>query len=274
MSIKLSVIIPVYNSEKYIKRAIVSYLKQENFNTELIIIDDCSYDRTSMICNQLLNQHPSIKYFKLTYKKGVSYARNKGIELSKGEYILFLDADDILGDKIIDRILIDIQDSKTDILLTGYEIREKKNTFYYPQNNDFDNKKSFLQSMYKYDSNRSIRFGTIWAKIYKKKVITTLFDVSLNYAEDTIFNIYFFNNVKYIKIDSFISYIHIDCNPSSLSKQYQNNYIELLNLVFNLYCELFRSESINLDDPFILNKKRQMNILIKNYEKTNIKGDN
>lgn len=91
--IYISVIIPTYNREKTIKRAIESVLNQTYSKLELIIVDDCSKDNTEKIVKNIEDKR--LKYVKLEKNKGANYARNKGIELSKYDLIAFQDSDDV-----------------------------------------------------------------------------------------------------------------------------------------------------------------------------------
>ena len=88
----ISVVIPTYNREKTIKRAIDSILNQTYKDIEIIIVDDCSKDNTEEIIKQYKDNR--IKYIKLDKNSGACAARNKGIELAKGQYIAFQDSDD------------------------------------------------------------------------------------------------------------------------------------------------------------------------------------
>lgn len=89
----VSVIIPTYNREKIIERAIYSVLNQTYTDIELIVVDDCSTDNTYNIISKIKDKR--LKYFKFDRNRGACAARNKGIELSRGEYIAFQDSDDI-----------------------------------------------------------------------------------------------------------------------------------------------------------------------------------
>ncbi len=89
----ISIIIPTYNRAQYLVRAIDSVLKQSYRNWELIIIDDASDDRTEEIIASYL-KNPQITYQKLPFNKGVSHARNRGVDKALGEWIAFLDSDD------------------------------------------------------------------------------------------------------------------------------------------------------------------------------------
>ena len=99
----VSVIIPVYNSEKYVKEAIDSVLKQTYQNFEIIVVDDCSTDNSCQIIKKIDDQR--IRLIKLDKNSGVAVARNIAIENAKGQYIAFLDSDDIwLEDKLLQQI--------------------------------------------------------------------------------------------------------------------------------------------------------------------------
>ena len=91
---KFSVIIPVYNAEKYIERAIDSIVKQDYKDYEMILINDGSTDRSLEIIQRLAERNTRIRVESIV-NEGVSHARNKGIELANGEYVLFMDADDM-----------------------------------------------------------------------------------------------------------------------------------------------------------------------------------
>lgn len=91
----VSVIMPCFNSEKYIANSIISVLEQEYGKWELIICDDNSHDKSLDICKYYSNRDNRIKVICNKYKKGAAGARNSALELSKGQYICFLDSDDL-----------------------------------------------------------------------------------------------------------------------------------------------------------------------------------
>lgn len=95
----VSVIIPVYNSEKYVKETIESVLKQTYQNFEIIIVDDCSTDNSCQIIENIDDQR--IQLIQLDKNSGVAVARNIAIENAKGQYIAFLDSDGSKGDHIL-----------------------------------------------------------------------------------------------------------------------------------------------------------------------------
>lgn len=101
----VSIIMPAYNCEKFIEDSIESVISQEYSNWELIIIDDCSNDNTSQVIEKYCNYDSRIKYYKNEINKGVSFTRNRAIQLSKGTWIAFLDSDDIWSqDKLVKQL--------------------------------------------------------------------------------------------------------------------------------------------------------------------------
>ena len=92
---KVSVITPMYNCEKFISETIESVLNQTYTNWEMIIIDDCSTDKSKQIVKQYIERDKRIRLIALNENSGAAVARNKGIEVSSGRFIAFLDGDDL-----------------------------------------------------------------------------------------------------------------------------------------------------------------------------------
>lgn len=91
----VSIITPLYNSEKFIEETIESVLKQTYSNWEMIIVDDCSTDLGLSIVKKYSEKDSRIKYIRMKKNSGAAFCRNKAIKLSKGEFIAFLDSDDL-----------------------------------------------------------------------------------------------------------------------------------------------------------------------------------
>lgn len=96
---KLSVIVPIYNSERFLIRCIDSILNQTYHNLEILLIDDGSTDRSASICSDYAAKHPCIKYIRLM-NGGASKSRNVGLKLSTGKFVTFVDSDDYLESDI------------------------------------------------------------------------------------------------------------------------------------------------------------------------------
>lgn len=120
---KISVIIPVYNVEKYLRRCIDSVLAQDYDNLEIILVNDGSTDESPNICDQYAIRYKNIK---VIHKKngGLSDARNIGIDLASGKYIMFIDSDDFVSSKIISFLYADIIAYSADISTCAFVLFE------------------------------------------------------------------------------------------------------------------------------------------------------
>lgn len=110
-NILVSVIIPIYNTEKYIEETILSVLKQTHSNLELIVVDDGSTDNTFKFLEAICKDDRRIKLIKQK-NQGVSIARNTGFSVSKGSYIAYLDADDVWAPNCLELMLIKFSSDK------------------------------------------------------------------------------------------------------------------------------------------------------------------
>lgn len=176
-----SIIIPVYNSEKFIDDTISSVLAQAHHDFEIICIDDCSDDNSYTVLEKHSKKDTRIKVIKLNKNSGVSIARNEGIRNADGEYILFLDSDDRLLEGSLNRIETLIrQDSEPDLIVGKYIVIPDEN---YPS----------FESMFKESESTRIldhindfkSYNSVcWFYIYNKKFID---DYGLYFKEARIF---------------------------------------------------------------------------------------
>ncbi|MCB2293950.1 glycosyltransferase [Clostridium algoriphilum] len=120
---KLSIIIPAYNVEKYIKKTINSLIAQTKKGFEIIIVDDGSTDNTLKVISECIEEN-NLDYCKVIQKAngGVSTARNEGIEAAKGKYIMFLDGDDYVDKDTVEHIYKNIDEVGKDVLFWGCNI--------------------------------------------------------------------------------------------------------------------------------------------------------
>ena len=126
MQYLLSVIIPFFNAEKHLKKTVESVLKQRNKDTEIILVDDCSSDRSKKITEILKKKNSCIKVLRHKTNQGVGASRNSGIRISRGKYLVFLDSDDNLFSKSLKNLkAVIIKKSYPDIII----LKHKKSTF-------------------------------------------------------------------------------------------------------------------------------------------------
>lgn len=135
---KVSIIIPVYNKGKYVEEAVTSALNQTYKDIELVIIDDCSTDNGYEILKELADKYKKIILLKNEENKGVIYCRNTAIEASTGEYILPLDADDVIEPTYVEKA-VEVLNKRPDIgiIYCQYKLIGTKNeTFKIPEFNE------------------------------------------------------------------------------------------------------------------------------------------
>lgn len=127
---KVSIVIPVYSVEEYIEECLTSAFNQTYADIEFIIVDDASPDSSMVIANRLIEKYKeekSIIVVKHEFNKGLSAARNTGIIASSGEYLYFMDSDDILPDRSIELLVDSLSESPVDIVVGGYSTFVAKN---------------------------------------------------------------------------------------------------------------------------------------------------
>lgn len=220
----VSVVVPIYNKEKYIKKCIDSLLKQSYENIEIILIDDGSTDKCKDIC--LSYSDKRIKYF---YKKngGVSSARNYGITKSTGEWILFVDADDYVENDYVEKLY----NNDYDFTMCSFKtVIDKEiiieNSFSLSINDNQNILNELLKSKY-------IRLiPTPYLKIFNVKIIKNnniQFDEKISYGEDTCFVLDYLKHCDNALIIDYNGYSNVISKEESLSRKYIKQIEDQLN---------------------------------------------
>ncbi len=185
-----SVIIPVYNSAKYLNKCISSILCQKYQNYEIIFVDDGSTDDSVGIISKQIQGHAN---FKLIEQKnqGVSSARNNGLKNSTGSYVMFMDSDDYWTDDIMNRLnKILSSHENVDILLFNYfeDISNTKKD-HFISSRFLEEKLSKNLAIESILSNKGY-LGYCWNKVFKRScILDNKFDENITYLEDMLFNI-------------------------------------------------------------------------------------
>ena len=186
----ISVIIPVYNGEKYIRKCLDSVINQTKKEIEIVVVNDGSTDNTESIIKEYKDKR--IKYFKNT-NHGIGYSRNFGVSKSSGKYIMFLDSDDYIDKDECKLLYEKCLEDDLDISICD---------FYKVYNNDLIevNLGDFKSSSLKDNPDIITEFLNPWGKLYNKKILTDnkiKFVENLKY-EDAPFVIETFCNAKKI----------------------------------------------------------------------------
>lgn len=201
--IKCSVIIPVYNGEKYIRQAVESVQGQTYNNWELIIINDGSKDNTGEICDELKGEDERIKVIH-TINQGQGIARNIGLSMAMGEYVWFADADDILLPKGMEILMHLAEQSKYDIISGLYyrEVKAKKTLSTIKTKEGIVKRKGTKDERGRFHiiKTESI-FGYLWNKVYRRQFLEDnqikFDDIRKVYMEDQLFNLKAFGKAPY-----------------------------------------------------------------------------
>lgn len=213
----ISIIMPVFNREKTIKRAIDSVLIQNYLNFELIIIDDLSTDNSKQIINSYSDER--IIYHKLKENRGAANARNVGIKMAKGKFIGFLDSDDEFGDNFISEVVSLLESSSKDVgfCWTAVNIYKLNSSSYNYFNPKID-KSAYLTLL------KQLRIGIGCGFVCKKTVFEKngYLDNTLRAAEDTEFILRISKTWNFTSTDS--TYVNIyQMGNDRMSKNYENN---------------------------------------------------
>lgn len=176
--VKLSIIVPIYNVERYLERCIISILNQTYINFELILVNDGSTDNSKDICEKYLSIDNRIK---LINKKngGLSSARNTGIELAIGEYIAFVDSDDYINKYMYEVLITTLKKDKSDMVICGYNKVDQNEINFQEINNHIDVNNVLASKISKVEALDKLliegeKFVVPWNKIYKRKLFNEL----------------------------------------------------------------------------------------------------
>lgn len=187
-SLSVEVIIPVKNGEKYICDSVGSLLAQTHKNMRVTVIDDGSTDGTAEICDDYAKKHSNFRVFHIE-NRGVSAARNYGIERAEGDYIAFLDADDFAANDCYEKLLRNAVENDCDISACGY-MRTSDRDFARREKSDgkiivLDDTNAALENMI--NDCDSIE-GFVWNKIYRTSAVKGVRFGDYNYGEDCIYS--------------------------------------------------------------------------------------
>lgn len=198
----VSVIVPVYNSEKYIRRCIESIINQSYKNIELILINDGSTDNSSEICKEYSRSDNRIRVID-TENSGPSAARNIGIENSKGSFIFFIDSDDFIENYALDLLIKNYNQYKADITVCDFNKIKDYNSDSKPHDTFLSSKLLTKQDIIEYSRyylkkpNRYLLFAYSWGRLFKSAIIKNnniTYNIDLRTFEDVAFN---FDYLKY-----------------------------------------------------------------------------
>lgn len=237
----ISIIIPVYNAAEYLDRCLKSIRNQTYKIFECICVDDGSVDDSKIILSNFVELDSRFKYI-YQENAGPSAARNNGIDISKGEYITFVDADDYIDDDYLQNLLHGIIGSNADICSCGYNCILPNGQYKW---NDFESSNNISRDLFL----KQLLTGTggiTWGKLYKSELIKEnciTFPNNISICEDQIFAVDCWKYAHNYSAINYYGYNYNCCNESSLTKKCDMNkwqlQFEVVEILMNKLTEDF-----------------------------------
>lgn len=267
----ISVIVPVYNAEKYLKECLDSIINQTYRNLEIILVNDGSLDKSGDICDEYARNDNRVKVIHRE-NAGVSVARNTGIDASTGDFIAFVDSDDYLTDTMLQKLYDKIDNNDISVCRFAYEYCDK--TVYYQEDNLllFTKKPYYFEYIMadKYNKSYPDRiicdkiFGSVCRTLFKRNIILNnniRFTKGMKIAEDRLFLLEYCSYCnKAGLVDEYLYHYRADVENSATSvfKKYQEN----LHIAQKLSTQR-QLELIEKNDKLTKKEKKRLNIYLK-----------
>ena len=283
MQIKISVIIPVYNVEKYIDRCINSIVNQTLDDIEIIIVDDGSSDNSPKKCDDYAKNDHRIKTIHQK-NAGAGFARNKGLEKANGEYIAFIDADDYVAQNMFEKLYNIAKEEDLDACSCGIRNINKDNPlmydqFDYPEYRIIKSNKECREIALETLRGKNKKIGhklyqkhrmAVWHTIFKKSIIND-FNIKFPserevFSEDLSFNFYFYTNACRIGFIPDLMVFHCYNSNSLTATRIKMNEYPRLSLQLHSLLEYMNTN--NYDERQI----DSLRLFYVNYVISNIKN--
>lgn len=269
---KVSIIVPIYNVERYLDRCIDSLMNQTFDDIEIIALNNGSTDKSLDILNYYAYKDKRIRIIN-NKNIGVSKSRNIGIKEAKGEYIVFVDSDDWIDSNMIEILHKTISDNNCDLVMCTY-VREfanhsKEKVFNLPEINIYEGiqvKNELLRKLVgpiqKELANPEYldALGTVWAKMYKTSILKEknlrFIDLKeIGSGEDILFNIYVFNEVSKVILLNKPMYHYWRENDNSITSRYIPNFVEKRRKYFNYIKDFIKDNDLGNEYEIALNNR-------------------
>ena len=254
----VSVIIPVYNVEKFLNRCVDSILSQTYKNIEIILVDDGAQDSSPQICDEYAHKDIRVKVIHKN-NGGLASARNAGLKVAKGDYILFVDSDDWIKDITVEELLNIAVKNQVDFVRfipvsAGYPDRPDGTPINFGTEDFMEdgvyNKEKMIRDIYpRLFVTPQLTMGPIvaaWRSLYNRKFLVDnnlYFDEEVKYSEDAIFSakvVYNSNKFYYIKVGYYYNYFY---NTSSITKSFKKDRWNVCKILSSTFKKEFGNKS-------------------------------
>lgn len=239
--VKVSVIIPVFNVEKFIEKTLSSICNQPYCDLEIIVINDGSKDNSGEICDRLAKNDSRI-HVRHQANQGITKTRNTGMRLATGEYLCFVDSDDWISDNFINKLVDACEQEQADMAFTNHSIVNNRGVSY----RDDYQQLTYIEPVEKNKLLCQIFFPAVHGKIYRRSSLTKanidfLEQSGYNgFAEDILFNFEAINSAKKLVFVPSEYYFYNRDNPNSvcsLSSRWKENNDDRLTVLTKIFSE-------------------------------------
>lgn len=249
--IKVSIVVPVYNASKYLSICIDSIINQTYKNLEIILVNDGSTDNSGSICDEYGKKDNRITVIHQE-NQGVSKTRNNGLKKSTGEYLTFIDADDIISENYVELLLKDISEKTLNICTLS--LFDKEITKRDSEGDIIELSKDNFITICKYGLINTPCCKLFSTKILKENNIT--FDTSLSLGEDLLFNLDYFNYIDKINIIDKDLYFYRRSETNTLSSSYESNMKSIQLRLFDTFTNYFKDKISNKEQYILYDSYR------------------
>ena len=245
----ISIVIPIYNAEKYLEECLNSIKSQTYKNFEVIMVNDGSKDDSETICMNFLRSDSRFRYLKKA-NGGVSSARNLGLDNVKGDYITFIDADDWVDENYLELLITTVKKNHSDIVVSSYKQFNNIDVFYlrsytiqekYLLNFEKMDRDDFLTIFPKLMS-INVCFNNAVAKLFRKELVNNLrFDTSIKYGEDLDFYFRLYLNVdsiSYVDEPTYVYRMHGDSTTSNFNQEHAEQELSIFKKMYEKIQEI------------------------------------
>ncbi len=238
----VSIIMPVYNVERYLHSSVNDVLSQTYRNFELILVDDASPDNCGFLCDSFTKKDARVRVLHLPVNKGVWNARNEGLKVAKGKYILFLDSDDRISPNLISLCVKSMDENPCDVVVFGLieEHFDKSGQIYATKTISL--KEKVLKSSKEVQNEvvlleKSGLYGYPWNKLFSAEILkkSGAKFPEMKFNEDIIFNICVFNFTERCNILSATPYRYAKRSSSTTGKFISTYYDDIMVKIDHLY---------------------------------------
>lgn len=226
---KISIVIPVYNSEKYLDACLESVAGQTYDSIEVIIVDGESADRSPEIIRSYVDRYPFVKAVSIV-NRGVSVSRNYGMDLADGEFLRFVDSDDFLPADSCEKLIRAAKRTEADIVIAGFEIM-KTGELRAPKEGIYNGADAWAAQLPEYYYYKKNCMNTPWNKLYRREGLTARFPEGLSMGEDLMFNIQAIEQADKIAVIPDIIYRYNNVNDQSLAYRYREDGFEIESML-------------------------------------------